>query len=111
MKLMNKLGLFTGSDLKNIIETKHERGMRTKITIEQLERTKADIQQWRLALAEAEDEDYPDRTELIRLYQEILLDDVVSGFVEGTKNRILASEFDIVDQNDEIQPDKISQFD
>src|SRR6056297_3462001 len=99
MKLLNKIGLFTPSDIKNMVSTGRERGLGEKIVLEQLDRTKANIEDWRNALLEAEDVDFPDRTELLRLWQEVLLDDTVSAFIEDLQNKILAADFDIVNEN------------
>lgn len=88
-----------------------EKGRKRNITIQQLDRAKADIQLWRDGLDDWEDIYYPDRTKMMQLYQEILNDDTVSGFIENTKNRILASTFDVIDGNGDIIEDKHLMFD
>lgn len=105
MKLMNKIGIYTQSDVREAknVANKKDRGRKKNIEIYQLERATADIKKWRDALNYAEDIDAPDRTELIRLYNEVLLDDVVSGFIESMKNRIAATTFDVVDKADNVQ--------
>src|SRR6056297_2927781 len=102
MKFWNKVGIYTPGEIDNIKRRKYKEGAKRNIQVLQLERTKADIDAWRDALNYAEDVEAPDRTELIRLYNEVLLDDGVSGFIESLENRINASEFNVVDQNGEI---------
>ena len=110
MKWANKLGIFTSKDIKAEKRRMLEKGREKNIQILQLERAKAEIDKWRQALDYAEDVDAPDRTELVRLYNEVLLDDGVDGFIESLENRIHASEFNVVDQEGNIKEGKEELF-
>lgn len=109
MKFMNKLGIYTKQDaIKNF--SRKEKAQAKNIEIQQLERASAQIENWRQALQYAEDVEAPDRTELIRLYNEVLLDDGVDGFVESLENRIHASDFDVVDNEGNVKEDARNIF-
>ena len=96
---------------KNEVQPETQRARQKDIILQQLDRAKADISLWRNGLDEWEDIYYPDRTSTIQLYREILNDDTVSGYIESTKNRILANSFDVVDKNGNIIEDKHLLFD
>ena len=82
-----------------------------KIVQEQLDRSAADIKAWRTALTLWEDVQDPDRTEILRLYQEVEDDDDVSTSVETILSRVLSEEFEILDENGEVDEDKTKLFD
>ena len=96
---------------QNEVQPEIQRTRQKDIILQQLDRAKADINLWRTGLDEWEDIYYPDRTSTIQLYREILNDDTVSGYIESTKNRILANSFDVVDKNGNIIEDKHLLFD
>lgn len=113
MKSLNEFfNIYTKKDLEKAKnQGRLESGRKRNIEIYQLEREVAQIQNWRDALNYAEDIHGPDRTELIRLYNEVLNDDTVSGFQESLKERILSSEFNIVDSAGNIKEGKEEVFD
>jgi phage gp29-like protein len=109
MKLTNRLGIYTKKEaIKNF--SRKEKAQAKNIEVQQLERAAAQIESWRQALQYAEDVEAPDRTELIRLYNEVLLDDGVDGFVESLENRIHASDFDVVDGEGNVKEDARNIF-
>lgn len=63
-------------------------------------RVNADIKKWRNALNQAEDILYPDRTLLMKLYNEVILDPIVKNSIDLRIQRILTMPFSIVTQND-----------
>lgn len=110
MKWMNRLGIYTKQEAIHNFSRK-DKAQAKNIEIEQLERSVAQIENWRQALKYAEDVEAPDRTELVRLYNEVLLDDGVDGFVESLENRIHASDFDVVDSQGTVKEDAKQVFD
>jgi hypothetical protein len=63
----------------------------SRITEYQTARLRADLGQWRNALSWAENLYYPDRTELLRLYREAVLDSHLSSVIETRKLNLLSS--------------------
>lgn len=80
--------------------------IKKKLSIEVVddERENADIKKWRKALNYAEDKYNPDRYYLLKLYNEVILDSVVSNGVNLRKDKILSSDFNIT-INNEINED------
>jgi hypothetical protein len=74
------------------------RAVASRITEYQTVRLKADLRQWRTALANAENQYYPDRTELYRLYREAVLDAHLSSVMMSRKLNLLSQPFKIVDR-------------
>jgi len=70
------------------------------ISVDQLDRAKAEISQWRDALEQWEDYIQPDRYEMMQLYQEIEQDDTVKTHFETIVKKILAADFEIGMVND-----------
>ncbi|HRO75780.1 MAG TPA: DUF935 family protein [Crocinitomicaceae bacterium] len=68
-------------------------------------RSKKDIQQWRVALQQAENADNPKRILLYNVYNEILLDAHLSAEIERRVNALLGSRFDLYDENGTAQPE------
>ena len=73
-----------------------------QIIVEQLDRAKADVANWRNALDEWEDVSHPDRTEMMRLYQEMIMDDTIAGFIDGLVNRLLGSDLHITNNEEDV---------
>lgn len=68
--------------------------IRNTITYEQtLTRTRQDISTWRAAMLQAESIIHPNRTELYRLYKDVVLDSHLSSLIDTRKNAILSSDF------------------
>lgn len=66
-------------------------------------RTRQDVQRWRLALQQAENYDMPRRTNLINLYDEIILDNHLYGIIENQRKlRVISFDFRIVDKEGQI---------
>lgn len=59
----------------------------------QLWRDRMDILDWRMAINDAERIDYPDRVDLIRLYNDVDLDTHVEGLVSTIFHRVMANEY------------------
>lgn len=65
----------------------------------QLTRERQDIQKWRNAMDDAERDTSPDRTELIRTYKDVRLDNHLSALIDTRKNKVLGKKFKVVDAN------------
>jgi hypothetical protein len=65
-----------------------------------LSRQKQDLATWRAALIHAENIKFPNRTELYRLYKDVVDDAHIFGAMTARKNQMLSSEFMVVDNND-----------
>lgn len=79
---------------------------RTQVRIPQtLSRVRQDLATYRNALASAESAIYPNRTELLRLYQDIIMDAHLASLIDTRKKAILASKF-IVTKNGKEKLDK-----
>lgn len=59
-----------------------------QVTVTQLDRTRPDIRKWRNALESAESPYYPDRTELIELYEEFILDLTIESAIKKRVRRV-----------------------
>jgi hypothetical protein len=68
-------------------------------------RSKKDIQQWRVALQQAENADNPKRLLLYNVYNEILLDAHLSAEIERRMNALLGSRFELYNEQGEAQPE------
>ncbi len=88
---------------------KKGRALTDSITILQLDRSKAEISKWRTALSMWESTEAPDRTEMIRLYKEIELDDQVTAKVISIVSGIAGAEFEII-SGEKPDPDKSAIF-
>lgn len=81
---------------RNFMDAKsEEKGIRKKLIIDQLSRTKVEISDWRDALDNWEMISNPDRYKMMELYQEIELDDQVTAKIETVKLKINATEYNI----------------
>lgn len=104
-------GLYTAKELNakfNELELTRQRphgsGRSTlakDIKVEQLDRAKADVDLWRDALDEWESDTIPDRYSMMRLYQEIELDDEVTNHLGTITKSIAGTEFEIGMLDDE----------
>lgn len=65
----------------------------TGIVKSQLTRTKQDIGKWRSAISLAESVEIPDRTKLITVYKDVVLDAHLSSQMEIRKNKVLGTKF------------------
>lgn len=70
-----------------------------QIVARQLVRIRQDIQNWREAMDDAERDTSPDRTELMRVFKDVVLDPHLSSLIETRKNKLLSSNFWIEDKN------------
>jgi hypothetical protein len=78
--------------------------IRNKITFEQtLTRTRQDLATWRAAVQQAESILNPNRTELYRLYKDVMLDAHLSSLIDTRKNAILSSSFIVTKKGKEKQ--------
>lgn len=75
-----------------------------------LEATKQDVQDWQQARLNAIDIDLPDWVDLIRVYDDIIVDSFLTGVVEVTKDKIKATEFEIVDSKGNVNEEKQELF-
>lgn len=76
--------------------------LRQKIVERQLYRFSADVGKWRQALNAAESVHTPQRSELIRLFNEVTLDAHLSALMQSRISQILAHKFNVVDQSGEV---------
>jgi phage gp29-like protein len=78
--------------------------------VQTLLRTAQNIETWKSAMSLAESAQFPNRTELYRLYKDILLDNHVSSLIETRKRAILSSKFNVVNANGEVYEEKTKQI-
>lgn len=81
-----------------------------EINRDNLEATKQDVQDWQQARLLAIDIDFPDWVDLIRVYDDVVVDSFLTGIMEVTKDKIKATEFEIVDSNGNINEEKQEIF-
>lgn len=82
----------------------------SRITEYQTARLRADLGQWRNALSWAENLYYPDRTELLRLYREAVLDSHLSSVIETRKLNLLSQPFKIVAKAGGKEDEKLTRL-
>lgn len=81
--------------------------IRNQIKFEQtLYRARQDIGTWRSALLQAESVINPNRTNLYRLYKDLILDAHLSACISTRKNQVLQSEFIVCDEKGNEIEDK-----
>jgi len=86
--------------IENIDEPKSSRAsISKKIDASQLYRASQDIRKWRAALSCAENIQYPQRTELIKIHRDSLLDAHLLAQIKIRKNSILSQKFFIENEN------------
>lgn len=89
-------GRYTG----NILDADKKAPSRTRIAEQlvkrQLVRSADDVAKWTQALRIAESAENPDRTELIRIFNNVEIDGHISGITNSIKNKIKRKEFMVV---------------
>lgn len=89
-------GRYTG----NILDADKKAPSRTRIAEQlvkrQLVRSADDVAKWTQALRIAESAENPDRTELIRIFNNVEIDGHISGITNAIKNKIKRKEFMVV---------------
>jgi SPP1 gp7 family putative phage head morphogenesis protein len=93
--------------LKNGITILNKSAVKTEtyknvITERQLFRFNADLGKWRNAILYAESVDSPNRIELIRVFQEVTLDNHLTSVLNSRTEKVLSHKFLLVDQNGEV---------
>ena len=102
-------------DIKRLV-AEHSKNMPNKadfldeINRDNLEATKQDVQDWQQARLLAIDVDLPDWVDLIRVYDDIIVDSFLTGVIEVTKDKIKATEFEIVDSSGKVNEEKQEIF-
>lgn len=81
-----------------------------KVTVAQLDRTRKDIRKWRQALEAAESPYYPMRTELIEVYEEIVIDAYLSEAMKKRVRRVRNTPAVVFDKNGERDEEKTKLF-
>lgn len=76
------------------------------ITINQLERNRIDISKWRYALENAENAYYPDRRDLIEIFEELILDPYISEAMKKRVRRVRNTPALVFDKNGERDMEK-----
>jgi len=71
-----------------------------------LDATKQDVQDWQSARLTALDYMLPDWTDLIRVYDDVMVDSFLTGIIETVKDIVKSKEFKIVNNNGDEQEDK-----
>ena len=66
-----------------------------------LDATKQDVSDWQSARLDAIDVNIPDWTDLIRVYDDVIVDSHLTGIIESIKDRIKATPFELVNENGE----------
>lgn len=84
---------------KEAVKTETHRNV---ITERQLHRQSADLGRWRAALTRAESAHVPNRTELMRIYQELVLDNHLSSLIQMRTEKILAHKVQLCDVNGDV---------
>lgn len=97
------------TEVKNIADEKRPESanIHGKILFEQtLHRVNQDISTWRAALLSAESIQYPNRTELYRIYKDVMNDGHLHSLIETRKQAILSSDFIAVTKKGKEKEDK-----
>ncbi len=76
----------------------------------QLIRVRQDVEKWRRALIQAEDVLTPDRTQLIKVYKDVILDGHITGIISSIKNKIKSKGFSIVGEDVKKDEEKTKLF-
>ena len=86
-----------GYDISKIVnvDTNKPTGgsVKDRITKQQLTRGKSDVAKWRSSLAEAESATRPNRINLLRIFQDVVLDTHLTAVMDQRKNKVLARGF------------------
>ena len=81
-----------------------------QIVARQLIRTRKDIADWRDALAVAENVHNPSRTQLIKVFNDVMLDGHINGIITSIKNKIKTKEYFVENANGEIDEERTKQL-
>lgn len=103
----------TRKEIANVADEKSTKEDRPTAYIkypEQLPRLTQDINKWRLGLRMAESIRNPNRRSLYTTYQDVVLDNHLSGLMQARKNKILGKDFIIVNDAGEEQPELTKIF-
>ena len=94
------------------IDKKQPRSQRatTKLIRQQLLRAKQDVRKWRNALQAAESELRPDRVELLRIYQDVVLDGHLSSLMSTIDLRVRASDFNLHNDDGTVNEDETKKI-
>jgi hypothetical protein len=91
---------FNLSKVQNLDANKPTGGNITKrIAKQQLTRGKSDVAKWRKALQEAESTTRPSRINLLRIFQDVVLDTHLSAVIEQRKNKVLSRGFKMLNDD------------
>lgn len=103
---------FTGLEVMNKAERKRRdlSNIIKRIKQTQLVRTREDVKKWRDALSKAESKHLPDRTDLNRIFNDIMLDAHLTSLVQTIVLKIQASPFYVEDANGEINDELTEVF-
>lgn len=82
----------------------------TRILEQTQSRTREDIGTWRSAIATAENIQWPNRSALYRLYNEVLLDTHIQGLIRQRLNKVLSAKFRLVNQAGEEASEAMALF-
>lgn len=90
------------TDIENVTRRKTEQSKLVDTAgTQQLYRITQDVRKWRDAVNIAESTNNPNRTELIRLYNDIVLDPHLTALMQSRKNKILSKEWNFYDAKGE----------
>lgn len=89
-----------GRDMKN--QSSASKQAIDRIVEEQVDRLKQDIENWRLAQANAEDPDNPEPLDLYQLYLDAIDDDQVFSTVQQRVSKAISGRIALKDENNEI---------
>ena len=88
-----------GYKIANLTRTQPDKGSVIQATFkQQLYRVSQDVSKWRNALNYAESIVRPNRSELIRTYNDIVLDNHLSALMQSRKNKVLSKEWGFYDK-------------
>ena len=76
----------------------------------QMFQIRVDLNRWIAAVNQAESILLPDRTEIMQVYKDITLDAHLSGVMNAIKNKIKSKEFQLVDQNQNVNEEIYEVF-
>ncbi|MDF7813621.1 DUF935 family protein [Hymenobacter sp. YC55] len=109
MNLHQRLQAQVGAVNTNITKM-GRRSVTSRIQEHQTSRIKADLSHWRMALANAENKAYPDRTELYRLYREAVIDSHLTSVTETRTLNILCQPFKVVSIKGQVEDEKLTRM-
>jgi hypothetical protein len=92
---------FNLSKVQNV-DTKKPQGSNVtkRLTRQQLTRAASDVKKWRSALQEAESKTRPNRVNLLRIFQDVILDPHLSAVMQQRKNKVLSRGFKMLNDDE-----------